>query len=127
MMNSNIDKKIKQLKTEDFIWFIYIFIILFSWYSNDLERKFFLFNDLNSRDKYRKVMILIFSVLVVVYFYFLTDAYEGVKNINFKFMSKKDKLSILSFIGSLFVFISGIIFLYIVYVDTSIDVEIAFN
>lgn len=127
MMNSNIDKKIKQLKTEDFIWFIYIFIILFSWYSNDLERKFFLFNDLNSRDKYRKVMILIFSVLVVVYFYFLYDSYGDVKNINFNNMSKKDKLSFFSFIGSLLVFISGIIFLYIVYVDTSIDVEIAFN
>lgn len=38
-MNSDeLDKKLKQLKTEDFIWLIYIGIIIMSWYSNNLEK-----------------------------------------------------------------------------------------
>ena len=42
-MNYNtLNEKLKQLKTEDFIWVIYIFIIFLSWYSNSLERKYYI-------------------------------------------------------------------------------------
>ena len=61
---------------------IYIGIIFMSWYANSLERKYFIFNDKNSREKYRKTMIIIFSILVVIYLYFLKDSYDDLKNIN---------------------------------------------
>ena len=71
-------------------------------------------------------MLLIFSILVIVYFRILKDSLRGVKKTSY-LNNKVSKLNKLSFIGSLLVFISGIIFLYIIYNDTDIDVEIAFN
>lgn len=127
-MNSDeLDKKLKQLKTEDFIWLIYIGIIIMSWYSNNLERKYFIYNDLQSKEKYRKMMILIFSILIIVYLYFLKDSYNDLKNINPYNTNKKKNLIFMSFLGSLFIVISGFIFLYIAIMDEEIDVELAFN
>ena len=127
-MNYNeLNEKLKQLKTEDFIWLIYIGIILLSWYSNSLERKYFVCNDQMSKKKYREIMIIIFSILVIVYFYFLKDSYNSIKNINLCDNKEKNNLIILSFISSLLIFISGIIFLYIAIKDEDINVELAFN
>lgn len=126
-MNYDLFNKLKQLKIENFIWVIYIGIIILSWYSNSLEKKYFIFNDLYSKDKYRHVTIFIFSILIIVYFYFLYDSYKDFKNLSNKDSCKKQNLVILSFIASLLIFISGLIFLYIAYKDQELDVEIAFN
>ena len=56
MNKEELDNKLKELKIEDFIWFIYIGIIILSWYSNTLERKYFIYNDLESKEKYRKII-----------------------------------------------------------------------
>ena len=126
-MNSKIDEKLRQIKIEDFIWVIYIGIIALSYYSNYLERKYFIFNDCCSKNKYRNIMILIFSVLILVYFYFLYDSYSSLKDINCYDSKKKKRLLYLSFLASLLIFISGIIFLYIAINDTDLNVELAFN
>ena len=124
---NTLNEKLKQLKTEDFIWVIYIFIIFLSWYSNSLERKYFIYNDLESREKYRKIMIFIFSILVIVYLYFLKDSYNDLQSLNFDDLNKKKKLIYLSFIASLLIAISGFIFLYIAVNDEDLNVELAFN
>ena len=126
-MNSDLDSKLKSIDTEDLIWVIYLGIIIFSWYSNSLERKYFLFNDLKSKDKYRDTLILIFSILLVVYTYFLKSSIRDVKNIKPYDSLKKKRLVYLSFYASLLITISGFLLLYIAYNDDSVDVEIAFN
>ena len=98
-----------------------------SWHANSLERKYFIFNDKNSQEKYRKTMIIIFSILVIIYLYFLKGSYDDLKNINVFDSEEKKKLLFMSFIGSLLVAISGLIFLYIIIEDEEINVEIAFN
>lgn len=127
-MNYNeLNEKLSQLKIEDFIWLVYIVIIFMSWYSNSLERKYFLVNDLKSKEQYRKIMITIFSILIIVYLYFLIDSYKDLKSIKYNDSSKKKKLTFFSFIGSLLILISGFIFLYIAILDEELDVELAFN
>ena len=126
-MNDELKDKLKQLNIEDFIWLIYIGIILLSWYSNSLERKYYCFNDLESKKKYRKIIILIFSILLIVYSYFLVDSYKSLKNIKETDSKKKKDLIYLSFIASSLIFISGLIFLYIAINDEDLNVELAFN
>ncbi|MBE6139854.1 MAG: hypothetical protein E7174_05115 [Firmicutes bacterium] len=127
-MNYNmLNDKLKELKIEDFIWFIYIFIILLSWYSNNLERKYYIYNDLESKSKYRKIIIFIFSILIIVYLYFLKDSYDDLQNLNSYDSNKKKNLIFLSFIASLLIFISGFIFLYIAVEDEDLNVELAFS
>lgn len=122
-----LNEKLKELKIEDFIWLIYIGIIFLSWYSNTLERKYFIQNDLNSKEKYRKIITTIFTILIVVYLYFLKDSIDEIKKIKPTDTQKKKDLVYLSFIGSLLIAISGFIFLYISVVDENLDVELAFN
>lgn len=127
-MNYNeLKDKLKELKAEEIVWIIYIGIIAISFYSNNLERKYYIYNDLNSKEKYRKTMILIFSILVVVYLYFLKDSYDSLKQLKLNDTQKKKNFVYLSFIGSLLIAVSGFIFLYIAIKDEDLDVEIAFN
>ena len=127
MKYNEIENKIKQINIEDKIWIIYIGIIFLSWYSNSLEKNYFINNDLNSKDKYRKIIILIFSILVIIYFYFLKSSIDDIKNLKQSDRERKKNLTYLSFIGSSLIAISGLIFLYIALMDEDINVELAFN
>lgn len=127
MYSDEVEDRLKQLKIEDFIWIIYLGIIFLSYYSNSLERKFFISDDLDCKDKYRKIMIIIFLILLFVYFYFLKDSYNSIKDLNRFDSEKKKRLVYLSFLASLLIFISGLLFLYIAISDTDLNVEIAFN
>lgn len=126
-MSSEIKEKLAQLNIEDFIWIIYFLIILMSYYSNHLERKYLINSSLVYKEKYRKVMVIIFSILIVVYVYFLQDSFKSLVSLKPSDSSKKKKLVYLSFLASLFIAISGFIFLYISIVDENLDVELAFN
>lgn len=127
MSSEELNKKLKQLSTEDFIWLIYIGIIILSWYSNTFERKYFIYNDRQSKEKYRKLTMLIFTILIIVYAYFLKDSYEEIKSLKPYDSERKKTLTYLSFLGSLLIAISGAIFLVISILDESIEIEIAFN
>lgn len=127
-MNDNeLYEKLKELRTEEIIWIVYIGIIIMSFYSNYLEKEYFIYNDLKSRENYRKMLILIFSILIVVYIYFLKTSVDDVRNLKPTDSDKKKRLTYLSLIGSLFIAASGAIFLYIAIMDQVIDVELAFN
>ena len=127
MNYEDINSKLKQLKIEDYIWIIYIGIIILSWYSNSLERKYYIYNDINSKNNYQHIMIIIFIILVIVYLYFLKSSIDDIRNIKPSDSPKKKRLVYLSFIGSLFVALSGFIFLYVAINNQDLDVELAFN
>ncbi len=127
MNYEHLNKKLKQLNIEDYIWIIYIGIIVLSWYSNSLERKYYVYNDQYSKNKYQKIMIIIFIILLFVYAYFLKDSFDDLKNLTPYDSIKKKKLVTLSFIASLFIALSGVIFLYIALNNQDLDVELAFN
>ena len=127
-MNGNeLKEKLDELKTEDYIWLLYIGIIIISWYSNNVERKYFITRDLKSKEKYRRLMVLIFTILLVVYFYFTKSSYDDILKLKQSDSKSKKDLTYLSFLGSFLVLISSIIFLYIAFKDENLDVELAFN
>lgn len=125
-MNNKLDK-LKEIDIENIIWLIYIGIIILSWYSNSLEKDYFLTNNIISKEKYRKIIILIFTILIIIYIYFFKSSLDDIYNLKETDSFKKRKLTELSAIASLLIVISGIILLYIAYTDQDIDVEIAFN
>jgi len=126
-MKDDINKKLKELRNEDIIWVIYLFIIFLSFYSNNLERKYFVNHDINAREKYQKILIFIFAILLIVYLYFLKGSIDSLKELKSNDSPKKKKMVYLSFVASLLITISGIIFLYVAIIDDNIDVELAFN
>lgn len=127
MTHDDVIEKLKAIQIEDYIWVIYIGIIFLSWYSNSIEKDFFINKNESSKIKYRHVIILIFSILVIVYLYFFNDSLSSFKKINENTPKKTKDLITLSLIASLLVLISGCIFLYIALKDENLDVELAFN
>ena len=127
MLISEVEDKLRQIKIENYIWIIYIIIIVISYYSNYLEKDYFVNNSIESKEKYRESLIIIFSILLIIYLYFTVDAYKSVLSLKENDSKEKKDLVTLSFIGSFLILISGIIFLYVAYNDYNLDVELAFN
>ena len=121
------EKRIKQIDIENFIWIVYIFLIGLCLYANVFEKKYFETGDLNAKETYRSLTIIIFVIALIVYIYFFIDGYDGIKNMNSNTNKNTKDLTNLSFIGSSLILISGIIFLYIAIVDKDLNVELAFN
>ena len=124
---NELNDKLKELKAEEIVWIIYIGIIILSFYSNDLERKYFINNDLESKKKYTDLMIIIFTVLLIIYMYFAKSSLDDIRNLKQNDSMDKKRLTYLSFVGSFLILISGIIFLYIAFQNENLDVELAFN
>ena len=124
---NELNDKLKEFKAEEFVWIIYIGIIILSFYSNDLERKYFMNNDLESKKKYIDLLIIIFTVLLIIYMYFAKSSLDEVRNLKQNDSMDKKRLTYLSFVGSFLILISGIIFLYIAFQNENLDVELAFN
>ena len=127
MNNDDLSKKLRELNIEDFIWIIYIGIILLSFYSNHLERDYYVNKNVTSKNSYNNINIFIFSIALIVYLYFLKGSYDSFKNLKDTDSNLKKELVTLSFIGSLMFVIGGAIILYIAINNNSLDVELAFN
>ncbi|MCI5552216.1 MAG: hypothetical protein MR388_00040 [Tenericutes bacterium] len=125
-MNNRLDR-LKDIQIENLVWVIYIGIIVLSWYANSKEKQFILFQDEKSRQEYQNLLILIFTILIFIYFYFTKDSYEDLQSLQKGDTSKKKILTYASFTGSVLILISGFIFLGIAILDDNIDTEIAFN
>ena len=125
-MNRKLDR-LQDIRIENYIWVIYIIIIFISWYANSKEKKFILYNDEASRREYQNLLVLIFFILLIIYYYFTKSSYDDLNELTINDGNKKIILTYASFIASLLIFISGMIFLTIAIMDEEIDVELAFN
>lgn len=125
-MNEDLNR-LKDIKVENYIWIIYIGIIVLSWYANSKEKDFIINKNENSKKEYQALMILIFTILLFIYYYFTIDSYDDVRELTSLDSKKKIILRYASFVGSFLILISGIIFLIIAILDDNIDTEIAFN
>lgn len=126
-MSKETEERLKQIKAENYVWVIYIFLIILCFISNYYEKNYFLTNNQISKEKYRNILIFIFSVALLVYTYFLYDSYQDYKNLSIYDNKKKKDFTKYSLIGSILIFIAGAIFLYIALNDQDIEVELAFN
>ena len=73
------EELLQKIKIENWIWILYLFLIGFSFYSNYLETEYLKTDSCEAKEKYRKSLIIIFSVALFVYFYFFEDSLKDVK------------------------------------------------
>ncbi len=125
-MNDKL-KRLEDIKIENIVWIIYIGIIILSWYANSKENKYLLYDDLVSKKEYQNLLILIFTILVIIYFYFAKSGYEDILNLTSYDSPKKQMLTKFAFIGSFLILVSGIIYLVLAILDDEIEIELAFN
>lgn len=120
-------KKLNEIETENIVWLIYIGIIVLSWYANSKEKEYLLYDNQTSKKEYQNLLIIIFTILLIIYYRFAKSSYEDVQSLTEFDSEKKKTLTKFSFIGSLLILISGVIFLGLAIADDDIDIELAFN
>lgn len=127
MNNEDLENRLNKIKTEDIIWIIYMIIIILSFLANEIEKKYFIENDEQAKKQYHNLMIFIFSILLIVYSYFTYDNYQDIKTLKQTDSESKIKFTYISFVATILILLSGILFLYIALNDEEIETEIAFN
>ena len=126
-MNEETKNRLKKLKIEDLVWYILIGIIILSLYNNQVERKFIIFNDYQSKEKYRFLQIFIFSVALIIYLYYAYDGYKDLKSLNIYDSKQKIIGTKLAYLSGILVAIATAILLYVAIFDTNVETEIFFN
>lgn len=124
-MNININKDLEKIKLEDYIWYIYLFIIAFNLYSNYLEKQYITTGDIQARDKFRLINNTVLSVILVIYLIFLYAAFKDLKDLKHNDSAIKKRLTTLAVIAALLFVIAGAITLYVSLKKPALDDEIA--
>lgn len=126
IMNRN-EEILKTIKAENYIWILYLVLIGISFLANNQEVKYYLYNDLDAKKKYRALNILVFSVALLVYIYFFNGSYKSVVNLGETDSYNKNFFENINFIATTLVVIAGCIFLFIAIFDIDLETEVAFN
>lgn len=124
MGNSEI---IKEIETENFVWIIYLFIIVLSFLANKFEKDYYINGNIDDKEKYRIINIFIFSVVLVIYIYFFKENIKSVNKLNCNDSYEKIMFNKLNLLATSLIVIAGIIYLYIAIKDKNLETEIAFN
>lgn len=127
MSDEEKNERLSEITTEEYVWIVYLIIIGFSYLANYYEREYLINNSDIAKERYREIIIFIFFILTIIYSYFLNNAYHTYKNISIHDDINKKKYAYLSYLASLLILISGVIFLYIAIKDEDISIELAFN
>ncbi len=121
------DKILKTIQIENYVWILYLILIGLSFYANYEEEKYFKYDDLRAKEKYRCLNIIIFSIALLVYLYFFYDNYKTVMERDINTSCSKAFYDDLNLLASTLILIAGAIFLYIAISDINLETEIAFN
>lgn len=124
-MNININKDLEKIKLEDYIWYIYLFIVAFNLYSNYLEKQYITTGDTQARDKFRLINNIVLSVILIIYLIFLYAAFKDLKDLKHNDSAMKKRLTTLAVIAALLFVIAGAITLYVSLKKPALDDEIA--
>lgn len=124
---NNKEEILKQIDIENFIWIIYLGIILLCFISNDFEKQYYETNNSDAKESYRLLNIIIFCIVFLVYIYYFLGSYNSVINLKDTDSSNAKLFNTLNFVASLLVVIAGGIFLYIAVSDDDLTTEIAFS
>ncbi len=122
----NKEEILRTIEIENYIWVIYLVIIFLSFIANKEEVNYFINNDMQSKSNYRKLIIIIFSIALGIYYYFFVSGYKTYKNLSPYDTESKKFFETINFIANILILISGVIFLFIAIFDEELETEIAF-
>ena len=103
-MNLKDIKKLEELKKDDFIWEIYIFIVVFALISNSIERSSVYTKNKDEIRAYHAINLVLFIIAFLIYLYFLKLNTEH-------YLEKQDMSNYLSLIGTILLVVTGALFI----------------
>jgi len=109
----NIGVKLQRLNNEDMIWVVYLFIAIAAIISDKFERDFILNKNLIAHKKFRTINIVVLTIALFIYIYFVFTNYDDVTTLKKEATKKEVILSHASLIAALLFLVGGIITLFV--------------
>lgn len=124
---NDLEEMLHELKIEDFIWIIYIFLAIFAIVSNHFERQYNILRNKSDKNTFRTINTIIFTITFFIYIYFVFLSFKNLKKLDPKSSFKRIITTNANFIASALFLIGGIIFLLIsIFGDTEEDTILNF-
>lgn len=109
----NIGVKLSQIKNEDFIWLIYIFIAISAIISNKYETQYVINHDNKSKKTFKNINVTLLVIAFFIYLYFVLINYENIKELRNSINKKEVLASNLGLIAALLFLVGGIINIWV--------------
>lgn len=122
---SDLERKLRLLKEEDFIWLIYFFITTFAVISNNFERDSLINNNKFSSNAAREINTTILIVAFFIYLYFVIATIDNFDLLIQNGSRKEVRVAMERLIANILFLVAGAITLYANYESTTIGPDIA--
>ncbi|MBQ2873146.1 MAG: hypothetical protein IJE89_04030 [Bacilli bacterium] len=117
-----MNEKFEEIKEENAIIVIY-FILLFTYlYANKIEVDYLNYQKEEDKEKYRLLLYLVFGISFVITLYYVIESINSLKIYEQEDINKLKKLSL---IANILVLIATGIYIYIIYKDKDINLEVS--
>ena len=78
---NDINETLNELKIEDYVWIIYIFLAIFALISNYYEKNYTVTKNKDARKNFRTINTTIFIITFFIYLYFVLLNYKEIKKL----------------------------------------------
>lgn len=117
-----INNKIKEIKIENIVIYIYFILLIVYLYANKVEINYLYFKNELDKEKYKNLLYIFFGISLIISLLFainnIKELYEYEENIEVY------KLKELSALSGILIVITTIIYIYIIYKDKDINLEV---
>ena len=122
---SDLERKLKLLKEEDFIWLIYFFIIIFAIISNKNERISLLFNNPKYGNNARTINSIILIIAFLIYLYFVIVTINNFDLLKRSGSNKDVRVAFVRLIANILFLVAGSIAIYADWESNTTGTDIA--
>lgn len=117
-----MEEKIKEIEEENIIILIYFILLLIYLYANSIEINYLNNGNEEDKDKYRILLYIVFGISFLITLYYVINGFKNIEKVNSYKLYELNKLSL---IANIMVLVATGIYLYIIYKDKNIDLEIS--
>lgn len=120
-MNINIEGKLKEIKIENIVLVIYIILIILYYYGNQIELQYLKYQNQYDKERYRTILYIVFGTVFVIS---LLYSIASLRTLEEKTNEEHYELEQLSAVANLLALSAIVIYLYIIYKDKDINLEV---
>ena len=115
-------EKLDEIKEENIIICIYFILLITYLYANKIEINYLKYQKEVDKDKYRAILYLVFGISFIITFYYVFNSINSLKT---EKTYEIYKLKELSLIANILVLIATGIYIYLIYKDKDINLEVS--
>ena len=116
-----MNKKLQEINEENIIIYIYFILLFIYLYANTIEVNYLKYRQNEDKEKYRLLLYIVFITTFIISLYYTINS---IQNLNSYENNKIYELKKLSAISNILVVIATGIYIYIIYKDKDINLEV---